>query len=154
SPSTYSPPLPRAIAFLAAPASLRLSRLRPARSKGPSAMLRTTAVAAVLALLACALTMPAQDKKDKDKPKEKPKSLYEHGPDSKEQDGVPKGKEIAMPTWKSKVFPGTERAWWVYVPAQYDEKTPACVMVFQDGGGYVNRKGAFRTPVVFDNLIH
>jgi enterochelin esterase family protein len=42
----------------------------------------------------------------------------------------------------------------VYVPAQYDGKSPACVMVFQDGGSYVNPTGQFRTPVVFDNLIH
>jgi enterochelin esterase family protein len=27
-------------------------------------------------------------------------------------------------------------------------------MVFQDGGSYVNEKGQFRVPVVFDNLIH
>jgi enterochelin esterase-like enzyme len=27
-------------------------------------------------------------------------------------------------------------------------------MVFQDGAGYVNEKGQFRTPVVLDNLIH
>ena len=26
-------------------------------------------------------------------------------------------------------------------------------MVFQDGDGYVNRKGQFRVPIVFDNLI-
>src|SRR5262249_12714537 len=29
-----------------------------------------------------------------------------------------------------------------------------CVMVFQDGGGYVDPKRDFRVPVVFDNLIH
>jgi enterochelin esterase family protein len=40
------------------------------------------------------------------------------------------------------------------VPAQYDPKTPACVMVFNDGGGYVSTdKGDFRVPTVFDNLI-
>ena len=27
-------------------------------------------------------------------------------------------------------------------------------MVFQDGGGYANRNGAWRVPTVFDNLIH
>jgi gluconolactonase len=39
------------------------------------------------------------------------------------------------------------------VPAQYDAAKPACVMVFQDGGGYVTRDGQWRVPVVFDNLI-
>ena len=27
-------------------------------------------------------------------------------------------------------------------------------MVFQDGGGYAKPDGAWRVPVVFDNLIH
>src|SRR5262249_53443162 len=48
----------------------------------------------------------------------------------------------------------TVRDYWVYVPAQYDPKTPACVMVFQDGGSYMNPKGEFRVPIVLDNLIH
>jgi enterochelin esterase family protein len=40
------------------------------------------------------------------------------------------------------------------VPAQYDGTKPACVMVFQDGGWYVDDKRDFRATVVFDNLIH
>jgi enterochelin esterase-like enzyme len=82
-----------------------------------------------------------------------PKVEYKLGPDSQEQPGVPQGKTTKY-HWKSKIFPDTERDYWVYVPAQYDGKTPACVMVFQDGGGYENRKGQFRVPTVFDNLIH
>ena len=78
---------------------------------------------------------------------------YTHGPDSVEQPGVPQGK-ITKRTWESKVFPGTVRNYWVYVPSQYDPKTPACVMVFQDGQNYADRKRDFRVPVVFDNLIH
>jgi len=78
---------------------------------------------------------------------------YKLGPDSMKQDGVPEG-VITKHTWKSEIFPGTVRDWFLYVPAQYDGKTPACVMVFQDGGGYVSDKGSFRVPLVFDNLIH
>src|SRR5262249_22515984 len=78
---------------------------------------------------------------------------YKLGPDSLEQPGVPKGK-ITKHTWTSKVFPGTERDYFVYVPAQYDPNRPACVMVFQDGHNYVNVAGQFRVPVVLDNLIH
>lgn len=78
---------------------------------------------------------------------------YQLGPDSQEQSGVPKGK-VTKHQWTSQIFPGTVRDYWVYVPAQYDPQKPACVMVFQDGGGYVNEKGQFRVPVVFDNLIH
>ncbi len=78
---------------------------------------------------------------------------YQLGPDSQEQPDVPHGK-VSKHSWTSKIFPGTVRDYWVYVPAQYDPKEPACVMVFQDGGAYVNVKGQFRVPIVFDNLIH
>jgi enterochelin esterase-like enzyme len=76
------------------------------------------------------------------------------GKDSERQDGVPRG-EVTKYSWnESKVFPGTVRDYWVYVPKQYDAKKPACVMVFQDGNSYVNETGQFRVPIVFDNLIH
>ncbi len=78
---------------------------------------------------------------------------YKHGPDSMEQPGVPKGK-IIKNSWSSEIFPGTVRDWWIYVPAQYDPSKPACVMVFQDGGAYVDTRRDFRVPTVFDNLIH
>lgn len=78
---------------------------------------------------------------------------YKLGPDSMEQPGVPKGK-VTKHTWTSNVFPGTVRDYWIYVPAQYNEKEPACLMVFQDGGSYVDPKGSFRVPIVFDNLIN
>jgi enterochelin esterase family protein len=78
---------------------------------------------------------------------------YQPGPDSQPKDGVPKGK-VTEHRWTSKIFPGTERDYWVYVPAQVDSSKPACVMVFQDGGGFVRENGSFRVPVVFDNLIH
>ena len=78
--------------------------------------------------------------------------VYTLGPDSMPQEGVPRG-EVTRYHWSSKIFPGTERDYWVYVPKQYDAAKPACVMVFQDGGNYVNTNGPFRVPVVFDNLI-
>jgi enterochelin esterase family protein len=78
---------------------------------------------------------------------------YKLGPDSQRQPGVPVGK-VTQYKWTSKVFPDTERDYWVYVPAQYDGKTPACVMIFQDGGNYAKEDGQFRVPVVLDNLIH
>ena len=78
---------------------------------------------------------------------------YQLGPDSQEQAGVPQGK-ITQHTWTSKIFEGTVRDYWVYVPAEYDPQKPACVMVFQDGGAYANKKGDFRVPIVFDNLIY
>ena len=74
--------------------------------------------------------------------------VYETHPDSRERPDVPKGTVKQMPPWQSKIFDGTKRDWWVYVPAQYRPENPAGVMVFQDGAGpkdYV--------PTVFDNLI-
>ena len=73
---------------------------------------------------------------------------YTDPPELAEMPGVPKGKLLAQKPWESKIYPGTSRPWWIYVPAQYKEDTPVCVMVFQDGGGY----SGF-VPTVFDNLI-
>ena len=78
---------------------------------------------------------------------------YTLGPLSQEQAGVPKGRVIAMPPHASKIYPGTTRDWWIYVPAQYRPEAPANLMVFQDGHDYVGLKGAWRVPTVFDNLI-
>lgn len=76
-----------------------------------------------------------------------------YGPDSQRQPTVPRG-EVLKYTWKSKVFPNTIREYYVYVPAQYDPRSPAALMVFQDGHTYVKEDGDFRVPIVFDNLIY
>jgi len=76
-----------------------------------------------------------------------PDDQYVPGPDSRPQAGVPKG-TITKHVWdKSKVFPGTTRDYWVYVPAQYKKGKAAAVFVCQDGIMY-------DAPTVFDNLIH
>jgi enterochelin esterase family protein len=54
----------------------------------------------------------------------------------------------------SKIFPGTVRRYWIYVPAQYDKARPASVLVFQDGQRATNPQGSLRVPTVLDNLIH
>lgn len=78
---------------------------------------------------------------------------YQLGPLSQVNPSVPNGKVTQMPVHESKIFPGTRRDWWIYVPAQYTPDKPANLMVFQDGHDYVGVKGAWRVPVVFDNLI-
>ena len=60
---------------------------------------------------------------------------------------VPKGEVIKYTFDQSKIFPGTVRDYWVYVPKQYDPAKPACVHVHQDGIQY-------NAPAVFDELIH
>ena len=74
--------------------------------------------------------------------------VYETHPDSRERQDVPKGAVKQMPAWQSKIFEGTKRDWWVYVPAQYRPENPAAVMVFQDGAGPKDY-----LPTVLDNLI-
>jgi gluconolactonase len=59
---------------------------------------------------------------------------------------VPKGVVTKYTFNDSKIFPGTVRDYWLYVPQQYDPAKPACVYVGQDGVG-------FNTPAVFDRLI-
>lgn len=79
--------------------------------------------------------------------------MYPLGPDSQVKPGVPQG-TITKYTWaSSKIFPGTTREYWTYVPAQYKASEPAPVMIFQDGGGMISPTGRFRVPVVLDNLI-
>jgi len=72
---------------------------------------------------------------------------YPTNPDSQPHAGVPKGEVLKFTFENSKIFPGTWREYWVYVPAQYSPDKPACVYVNQDGIQY-------EAPTVFDNLIH
>lgn len=78
---------------------------------------------------------------------------YKLGPDSLPQAGVPRG-EVKSDRWTSKIFPGTMRDYWVYVPRQYSPDKPAALMVFQDGRSYLDTNGQFRVTTVLDNLIH
>src|SRR5687767_7546577 len=45
---------------------------------------------------------------------------YQLGPDSQRQEGVPQGTVTKHTFDTSKIFPGTTRAYWIYVPKQYD----------------------------------
>ena len=83
-----------------------------------------------------------------------PDSQYRLGPDSLQQEGVPKG-EIRGPfTLPSKVYPGTQHTYWVYVPAQYDSTIPAALMVYQDGQAFKDENADMRAQNVMDNLIY
>ena len=107
--------------------------------------------AAITLLLAGVQAPAAQDPRTMPPPKAS--EPYTLGSDSEVQPSVPHGRVEGPLTWKSAIFPGTIRQYWVYVPAQYDPQTPAAVMVFQDGHKYVNVSQEYRVPVVFDNLI-
>ena len=68
------------------------------------------------------------------------------GADTATAKAVPIGTLTKHTFSQSKVFPGTTRNYWVYVPAQYDGSKPACVHVEQDGV-------QFNMPAIFDQLI-
>ena len=52
-----------------------------------------------------------------------PDSFYRLGPDSLEQEGVPKGEMRGPFTLPSTAYPGTQHTYWVYVPKQYSPST-------------------------------
>jgi SMP-30/Gluconolactonase/LRE-like region len=60
---------------------------------------------------------------------------------------VPKGEVTKRVFDRSRIFPGTVRDYWIYVPRQYNPEKPACLYVNQDGIQY-------DAPAVFDELIH
>jgi gluconolactonase len=102
-------------------------------------------------LLAALTILPAQGPRPVD-----PNALLEkikgelsgaYPPDEGKPDaGVPHGELIQGAIGDSKIYPGTENAFTVYVPAQYDPAKPACLLVRLDG------LGSFEGTVL-DNLI-
>ena len=58
----------------------------------------------------------------------------------------PKGEVAKYEFSSSKIYPGTVRDYWIYVPKQYTPDKPACLFVCQDGIRY-------NAPAVFDELI-
>jgi enterochelin esterase-like enzyme len=75
------------------------------------------------------------------------------GPLSYLQAGVPTGTLSPKLIHISKIYDGMKSEYWIYVPAQYDPKVSAALMVFQDGGGYIDRDGNNPALNVVDNLI-
>lgn len=96
-----------------------------------------TGAAAAAGALLLAILIPVQAQ---------PPAQYAPGPDSMPQPGVPKGEVLQRSFEASRIFPGTYRDYWIYVPAQYRPDKPACLYVNQDGIQW-------QAPVVFDNLI-
>ena len=81
---------------------------------------------------------------------------YELGPESTQRvAGAPEGSVRSGRT--AEPFPGceydVERDWWLYVPAQYDEATPANLMVCFDGGGCATRAPAASHAAAADDDV-
>ncbi len=110
----------------------------------PNIILRLAPVVSAFALTACLLSSQTSAADG---------GAFNATRDHEVQPGVPQGKVVPMPALASKIFPDTTRDWFLYVPAQYQPDGTAALMVFQDGQNYINPKGNWRVPIVFDNLI-
>ena len=97
-----------------------------------------------LTILMLSLLVPLSDARAQQEEYPKP-------PEAEIKAGVPTGKIEGPFEFRSEIFPGTVREYWVYVPAQYDPAKPPCLMIVQDGLGRAKDYGA---PVVLDNMIH
>jgi len=73
--------------------------------------------------------------------------------DSVAHPDVPQGRLEGPYEFRSQIITGTVRRFWIYVPAQYSDRTPASLLVFQDGQRATNPQGSLRIPTVLDNLI-
>jgi enterochelin esterase family protein len=54
---------------------------------------------------------------------------------------------------RSRVYRGTVRRYWVYVPAGYDPARPPNLLLFQDGQRATNPAGSLKVPQILDTLI-
>lgn len=79
--------------------------------------------------------------------------LPAYGPLSYLQPGVPSGTLSDVIVHTSEIYEGMKSNYWIYVPADYDPKTPAALMVFQDGQWYKDRDGNIPVLSAIDNLI-
>jgi enterochelin esterase-like enzyme len=75
------------------------------------------------------------------------------GPLAYLESGVPSGTLSQPLLHTSKIYDGLETTYWTYIPAQYDPKVPAALMVVQDGQYYIDRDGNLPFLNVLDNLI-
>ncbi len=80
---------------------------------------------------------------------------YEPAPETLARDAnAPEGSVSPVAHYASRAYPGWSFEYEIYVPAQYDPKKPAALMVFQDGVHYLGFTDAkFNSKNTFDNLI-
>lgn len=74
------------------------------------------------------------------------------GPSSRPHENVRAGQLFAHTMDDCAAYPGVVHDYWVYVPAQADQRTYSDVMIFLDGALFLDPKVC--APIVLDNLIH
>ncbi|HXQ48084.1 MAG TPA: alpha/beta hydrolase-fold protein, partial [Caulobacteraceae bacterium] len=80
---------------------------------------------------------------------------YHPNPEAYPSEDTPRGSVQSYRAWdRARVFEGTTRDMWIYTPHGFDPAGPApALMVFQDGGGYLDRNGPVRAAAVFDTML-
>ena len=73
-------------------------------------------------------------------------TAYPYDPATQPQKSIAAGEIIERQFQESKIYPGTNRRYWIYVPSGYSPQKPACLYICMDGIQY-------NAPTVFDNLI-
>jgi enterochelin esterase-like enzyme len=79
---------------------------------------------------------------------------YHPNPEAFPAEGTARGAVRSYRAWDgARVYPGTKRDVWIYTPPNFDaaDASPA-VMIFNDGGAYLDRKGPVRAAAVFDTM--
>ena len=71
---------------------------------------------------------------------------YPYEPASQASANISKGEVLKFSFKNSKLYPGTSRSYWIYIPKEYKSEKPACLFVCMDGL-------MFNAPIVFDHLI-
>ena len=112
-------------------------------SRVSSRCFRWLATACVLGAAASAFALPNESA-----------TAYALTADSQLQADVPQGQLEGPFEFHSRIYAGTVRRYWIFVPAQYESTHPASLLVFQDGQRATNSQGSLRIPTVLDNLIH
>src|SRR5258705_2355066 len=117
-------------------------------------LLRLLGIATMATAVASAAALRLQQAPPAAPAASNPDMHYQIGPDSLPRDGVPRGEVRGPFTLPSEAYPGTQHTYLIYVPAQYDAKVPASLMIFNDGQAFKNMDGDLRAPNVLDNLIY
>ena len=74
-------------------------------------------------------------------------------PDCYAEQEAPQGTLTEKFVHTSKIYDGMTSDYRIYVPAQYDPKAPAALMVWQDGESHIRRDGPARTLNVTDSTL-
>ncbi len=68
---------------------------------------------------------------------------------------TPRGHVVHFDDWESSTaYPGTTRDIWLYSPARGIGESEPSLVVFQDGGMYLDSKGPIRATAVFETLVN